>query len=193
MNDREIEIKLPFDDIDDAKQQVVSLGGEIDRERHFEENLVFDTESGDLRKQGVLLRLRIVGARPGVPAPATATLTFKGKVDLSGGVRNREEIESTIQEPEHLIRIFSNLGYYPIFRYQKYRTVYHIPNVPLEFCVDETPIGNYVELEGEIDAIHDYASKLGFRKDQYVTESYGGLYLNWCEQNGFKPTNMIFP
>jgi adenylate cyclase, class 2 len=193
MNDREIEIKLPYSEIEEAKKQVESLGAQLDKERHFEENLVFDTETGELRKQGVLLRLRIVGARPGAPAAANAILTFKGKVDLSGGVRNREEIESVIQEPEYLIRIFSRLGYYPVFRYQKYRTTYRIPNVPLEFCVDETPIGNFVELEGETQAIHDYASKLGFSRDQYVTESYGGLYLAWCEKNGFKPTNMIFP
>jgi adenylate cyclase, class 2 len=195
---RETEIKLPVEDIEQATKRILSLGAKPKKERHFEENLVFDTESRELLNQGVLLRLRIT-VTPGVnnigahSAPAQGLVTFKGKVDLSNGVRDREEIECIIQEPENIIRIFSNLGLFPVFRYQKYRTVYHIQNVPLEFCVDETPIGNYVELEGDIGSIHEYATRLGFSKDQFVTESYGGLYLKWCEEKGFKPANMVFP
>lgn len=193
MKYRETEIKLPIDDLEAAAGRILSLGARVEMERHFEENLVFDTEAQDLRTKGVLLRLRIVGSGKTAPLPVRAILTFKGTVSLSDGVRDREEIESDIQEPDHLIRIFSNLGYFPVFRYQKYRTVYRIQEVPLEFCVDETPIGNYIELEGDIDSIHAFAEKLGFRKEDYVTESYGGLYLRWCEKNGFKPSNMIFP
>jgi len=191
MNNREIEIKLPIEDIEESTQKILSLGAQLQEDRHFEENLVFDNESQDLRKQGALLRLRV--NRSNVETHPQSILTYKGRVDLSSGVRDREEIESQIGEPELLIRIFSNLGYFPIFRYQKYRTVYAIQDVQLDFCVDETPIGNYIELEGDPDAIHEYAEKLGYSKDQYVTESYGGLYLRWCKERGFKPANMIFP
>lgn len=192
MNYRETEIKLPIEDLEKASTKVLSLGARVEKERHFEENLVFDTESRELGTKGVLLRLRIAEVR-NAAVPIRAILTFKGKVSMSGGVRDREEIECGIQEPDHLIRIFSNLGFFPTFRYQKYRTVYRIQDVPLEFCVDETPIGNYMELEGDIDSIHAFAEKLGFRKEDYVMESYGGLYLRWCEKNGFKPSSMIFP
>jgi adenylate cyclase class 2 len=191
MNYREIEIKLPIEDIEETTEKVLSLGAELQENRHFEDNLVFDNESQDLRKQGVLLRLRV--NRSNVETHPQCILTYKGKVDLSSGVRNREEIETQIGEPEHMIRILSNLSYFPVFRYQKYRAVYQIQDVDLDFCVDETPIGNYLELEGDPDAIHEYAARLGYRKDQYVTESYGGLYLRWCEEKGFKPANMIFP
>ncbi len=193
MNQRETEIKLPIDDLESVSKQILSLGARIEKERHFEENLVFDTDAQDLKKQGVLLRLRIVGERHAVELQTKGTLTFKGEVDLSGGIRDREEIESEIHEPEHFIRIFSNLGFFPAFRYQKFRTVYRIPNIDLDFCIDETPIGNFIELEGEVDSIHNYGAKLGFSKEQYITESYGGLYLKWCEKNGFKPANMVFP
>jgi adenylate cyclase class 2 len=62
-----------------------------------------------------------------------------------------------------------------MFRYQKYREVYRWKAV--EIVVDETPIGTFLEIEGEIEAVHAAAAALGYDASQYVADSYVALYL----------------
>ena len=58
--------------------------------------------------------------------------------------------------------------------------------------LDETPIGNFFELEGTPDWIDKTATLLGFERGAYVLASYGRLYLDHCAANGLEPTNMVF-
>ena len=59
--------------------------------------------------------------------------------------------------------------------------------------LDETPIGMFMELEGTPTWIDRTARKLGFGQPDYITASYGRLYLDWCREHGVKPGNMVFP
>jgi adenylate cyclase class 2 len=180
----ETEIKLPIPDLSDAFRKVEALGAKIQKPRHFEDNLVFDNEHQMLRKNQCLLRLRIVETR--------AILTFKGTPDYSRGVKDREETESEISEPEHFIQILSQLGFSVFFRYQKFRTVYSPDAHSLEICIDETPIGNFFELEGERQSIQEYARRLGYAPEQYIMESYSTLYFRWCNEHQRKAEHMLF-
>jgi adenylate cyclase class 2 len=56
----------------------------------------------------------------------------------------------------------------------------------------ETPIGVYLELEGAPRWIDATARRLGFKRADYITDSYGRLYFVWCEQRGVHPTHMVF-
>jgi adenylate cyclase class 2 len=58
--------------------------------------------------------------------------------------------------------------------------------------LDETPIGIYAELEGEEAWIDETAKALGFLEADYITASYGALYLQWCEKQGVEPKHMCF-
>ncbi len=58
--------------------------------------------------------------------------------------------------------------------------------------LDETPIGIYLELEGTPAWIDRTARRIGFREEDYITESYGRLYLDWCRKNRVKPGDMVF-
>jgi adenylate cyclase class 2 len=58
---------------------------------------------------------------------------------------------------------------------------------------DETPIGNYLELEGPQRWIDEVARQLGYSRRDYITESYAALYLKKCQVEGKTPGNMIFP
>ena len=49
--------------------------------------------------------------------------------------------------------------------------------------VDETPIGNYAELEGSAEWIDRAAARLGVGQDQYIILSYGRLFDQWREQH----------
>lgn len=184
MSPRETEIKLPLTDADSAVQMIMKLPARILDPRQFEDNFVFDFPDNRLRDSGKLLRARIVNHK--------AILTFKDKVIISDGVKDREEIESMVDPGDSLIQILEKLGYVMMFRYQKYRTVYELEGYTLHLCLDETPIGTYLELEGDIQDIHRCAAELGYSRDQYITESYGGLYSRWCREHNIRPSHMIF-
>lgn len=162
---REVEIKLPFDGANSALEALRSIGASPSRPRGFEDNRVYDSEGGDLEREGRLLRLRVT--------EGGATLTFK--VPVAGASRHkvRDEWETAVADPESTSRILAGLGYRVRWRYQKYRTTLTLPEVVA--TVDETPIGCWVELEGEGAAIDRFAAALGFTPETYETATYRDL------------------
>ena len=58
--------------------------------------------------------------------------------------------------------------------------------------VDETPIGNYAELEGTASWIDETAARLGIDPAQYITLSYGRLFDLWREQHNSSAQNLTF-
>jgi adenylate cyclase class IV len=49
-----------------------------------------------------------------------------------------------------------------------------------EVCIDETPVGTFVEIEGSAESIEAIASEMGWSKDQFINRNYVDLYK---EQN----------
>lgn len=93
-----------------------------------------------------------------------------------------------------MARILRALGLHPVFRYEKFRTTYALPGVRgLKIELDETPVGIYLELEGPVAGINRGARLLGYRRKDYLTDSYGSLYLADCRRRGRKPGDMLFP
>jgi adenylate cyclase, class 2 len=179
----ETEIKLPAADAVSAKRILYRAGFRVYKRRVFEDNTVFDTPRLTLRKAATLLRLREAGGK--------AIVTFKGR-PIPGKHKSREELEVEVSDPATLRAIVERLGYQPIFRYQKYRTEYKQPSRAGVATLDETPIGTYLELEGEPRWIDRTARGLGFREADYIVSSYARLYFDWCKQHRIKPTNMVW-
>jgi adenylate cyclase class 2 len=151
--------------------------------RVFESNVIFDASTETLRTRGELIRVRQAGM--------IATLTYKGP-SLGGVHKSREEIETRVTDATALETILERLGYLPAFRYEKYRTEYSRPGARGIVTVDETPIGNYIEIEGVAKWIDAAAHELGFSRSDYITQSYGSLYVEFCLEHSIKPTNMTF-
>ena len=181
--DREIEIKLAMPDAAAARRLLGGAGFRIHRRRVFEANTVFDTRTLALRRKALLLRVRVAGRR--------TVLTYKGR-PLPGKHKSREELELDLPGPQPLLTIFERLGYQPVFRYEKYRTEFQVPRVHGVATLDETPIGVYIELEGAPAWIDRTARRLGFAESDYITASYGRLYLDWCRHRRIQPSHMVF-
>ncbi len=179
----ETEVKLPVPDAQAAKSMLKRAGFGVKKGRVFEANTVFDTRGLTLRKRALLLRIRQVGGR--------AILTYKGK-PLVAKHKSREELEVEIPGALPMATILNRLGFLPVFRYEKYRTEFAMNGSRGVATVDETPIGVYVELEGAPGWIDRTARKLGFSESDYITASYGRLYLDWCRRHRIKPGNMVF-
>ena len=191
LNQKEIEIKLPIGDLNEGIQKVQALATVL-LERHLEDNILFDRNQGQLAKERMLLRMRTLKKADTPHEEIKSILTFKGQPEVTDGAKKREEIECEISGADNLKTIFVKLGFETTFRYQKYRTIYRVSNVQLDICIDETPIGNFLELEGDILRIHEFATKLGYNRDDYITQSYVTLYYRWCQKTGNKEAHMLF-
>jgi adenylate cyclase class 2 len=118
-------------------------------------------------------------------------LTYKGPA-LPGKHKDREELELPRLDPETARAILDRLGYQPVFRYQKFRTEFQQKGSSGMATLDETPIGTFLELEGRPTWIDRSARALGFADADYITASYGRLYLEWCREQSAAPGHMLF-
>ncbi|MGZ5454856.1 MAG: class IV adenylate cyclase [Candidatus Aminicenantales bacterium] len=161
----EIEVKIRIDDPKAFREKILGLGAVVSRDRHLERNSLFDFDPPVLHQARRTLRLRTAGKR--------ATLTFKGEPQKSRSFKVREEIETQVRNPKDLRTILKALGLRETFSYTKHRTV--LRKSRLTICIDETSVGNFVELEGERHEITRFARSLGFGRADFITLSYAAL------------------
>ena len=102
----------------------------------------------------------------------------------------REELETTVGNGKLFLRILAKAGWNIWFRYQKYREEFKRDDVVI--AIDETPIGAFVELEGNELAIRSLASTLGRTTDDYIIASYQQLYVEHCTNTNQPIENMVF-
>ena len=179
----EREVKFSMSSWQEAKAMLENARAETVDPRHFESNSLFDFPNGALKERGEALRVRRVQGR--------AWLTFKGPAQRVEGMKHRDEYETTVGDAEVLARILVMLGMEEQFRYEKYRQVYRLREI--EVCLDETPIGFFVELEGEADGIEDAMQSLHLSMDRAVSLDYPTLYAKHCQTSPAAPPNMVFP
>jgi adenylate cyclase class 2 len=186
---RETEIKLLAHDRKQVRKRLSQLGFKVLKARHFESNYLFDFPDLRLRRSSCLLRLRFAGGED--------LLTFKGPPRRPRRYESRHEIETPVEDGILLREVLKRLGLKQVFIYEKYRTIYAEGNradshrVP-QVAYDETPIGNYLELEGPEKWIDAVAGWLGYSPRDYVTSTYLALYFQKCREEGKKPGNMVF-
>jgi adenylate cyclase class 2 len=180
----EIEIKLRLPgNLGKIRRTLRDQGFRVSKSRLHEYNVLLDTSARVLRSHGKLIRLRRVGTH--------TLLTYKGPSE-QGRYKKRHEIEVVLTDAFRVEQILNELGYHPIFRYEKFRTEYSKPPGPGKVLLDETPIGNYLEIEGTPRWIDRTAKALGFSTADYITRSYGYLYLAFCRERRTPPSDMLF-
>ena len=185
----ETEIKLLARDRKQLGKGLSHLGFKVLKARHFESNYLFDFPDLRLRRSRCLLRLRF--------AHGEDRLTFKGPSLRQRWYETRREIETRVEDGVLLREVLKNLGLKHVFIYEKYRTLYAQGNkadlhgLP-QVAYDETPIGNYLELEGPKKWIDEVATRLGYSRQDYIASSYLALYYQKCQEEGKRPGNMVF-
>jgi adenylate cyclase class 2 len=179
----ETEIKIPVPDLSCPRARLREAGAVETRPSHDEDNTLYDDADGRLSRKGCALRLRLAGGR--------GVLTFKGPARFDGNVKSREELQTGVDEPETLRAILERLGFVARFRYQKRRQEFEL--LACTVCLDETPIGCFVEIEGDAGRIFEALSFLGLRAEDAVRDSYAGLYARARQKNVALPPDMLFP
>lgn len=181
---QETEIKLRAPNPAAAAELLTTHGFAVSKPRTHERNSVFDTEEASLRSSGLLLRVREAGG--------SNILTFKGP-STKGRYKMREELEVNLSDAHLFEQILKRLGFNRTFVYEKYRTEFEEDSGKGTATLDETPIGTFLELEGEGEWIDRFAAQLGFKESDYITASYGTLYREWCAEHRQTPADMLWP
>jgi len=177
----EIEIKFRIEDLRDLNRRLRASGFRRTTSRTHEMNALYDLPGQPLRKRGELLRLREYGKE--------WVLTHKSK-GLAGRHKMRVELETRVSDGRTMNEILRALGYQPTFRYEKFRAEW--TDNRGQVVVDETPIGNFGEIEGPPRWIDQTAKKLGIRPEHYITDTYAGLFFAWKRRTRSAANEMTF-
>jgi adenylate cyclase class 2 len=181
----ETEIKFRVDDLLGLEQRLRAAGFTLETSRSFESNVLYDFPDRRMRARTEILRIRSYAGR--------WTLTHKCLPTSGPGEdthKHRIETETEVSDGDALAQVFRALGLTPAFRYEKWRTEWSLGEG--HCVVDETPIGNYAELEGPAQWIDDSAARLGVDPSQYLTLSYGRLFDLWRQQYNSAAEDLTF-
>lgn len=177
----EREIKLRFESAETARAAVLAAGATPLRGRRLQEDSLLDTTDEALRRNRSVLRVRMEAGH--------SVITFKGPVQPSP-YKMREELETLVSDGPLLLGLLERLGFHVWFRYEKYREEFAVDGVIV--AVDETPVGTYVEIEGDEDGIAAMTRALGRSTSDYLLDSYRCLFTAYCQSQGLPPSDMLF-
>ena len=180
---RETEVKLRLADAAAFRFRLIEHGWKPDQQV-FERNIVFDTPTKELRNSERLLRVRQIEGR--------AIVTVKLPSGDKGPHKVREEHQFETDDAEQARQVFVGLGYEPCWIYEKRRTTFRKDAEDGIIEVDETPIGDFAEIEGKPGWIDRTAGELGFSKADYLLDTYRDLFEKWLERTGSDVAHMTF-
>jgi adenylate cyclase class 2 len=177
----EREVKLSFDSVESAREAVVAAGATPLHGRRLQEDALLDSDDNTLRDRGCALRVRMENGK--------SRITFKGPIQESA-MKLRDEWETLVGDGVLLLRILEELGFRVWFRYEKYREEFSHEDVIV--AIDETPVGVFVEIEGSERGISAMAAAMGRAPDDYILDSYRGLFLQYRQARGLTGSDMVF-
>ena len=99
-------------------------------------------------------------------------------------------METSVADGKQIDAILRSLGYAPSFRYEKFRAEW--TDGKGQIVTDETPIGNFCEIEGRSRWIDATAKKLQVSRADYITKNYATLFLEWKRETKSAAQEMTF-
>ncbi len=181
-SNQEIEVKFYLRELASLERRVRALPAKLCQPRTHELNLRFDTQDGTLSGAFRVLRLRRDTAN---------WLTYKGPGWVVDGVRQREEIEIQVNDFDQARAFLEALGYQVGLVYEKYRAVYDYRGTVI--TLDETPLGDFAEIEGpDAASVKAISQLLGLDWVSRIHESYVDLYERVRFNLGVPVTHLTF-
>jgi adenylate cyclase, class 2 len=180
-SNQEIEIKFRVAHLRELARRLRKIGFRIVTRRTHEMNTLYDLPGEVLRSRKQLLRLREYGSE--------WKLTHKANKKI-GRHSSRQELETVVADGKKMALILRALGYAPTFRYEKFRAEW--TDGTGQVVVDETPLGDFCEIEGAPRWIDATAKKLGVTPSDYITKNYAGLFSDWKAHTQSAADEMTF-
>jgi adenylate cyclase class 2 len=178
---QEIEIKFRVTNLRELTKKLRAAKFRLVTKRTHEMNTLYDLPGQILRKRKELLRIRKYGKK--------WTITHKSG-SKQARHSSRVELETQVEDGKKLDAILRSLGYSPSFRYEKFRAEW--TDGKGQVVLDDTPIGDFCEIEGPSRWIDATAKKLEVRPEDYITKNYATLFAEWKQDTGNAAEEMTF-
>jgi adenylate cyclase class 2 len=161
---REVELKAVLDSWDSRRARLVRAGAVRVFEGRLEDRR-YDAIDRSLAARDIVLRLRIYRDADGV----RAELEFKGPTGYERGYKVREEIGSTVADPEAIALVLTGLGYIVTREIDREIEQFELGGAIVRF--ERYPrMDDLVEIEGEPEALERAIEALGIPREAYTAD-----------------------
>jgi len=161
---REVELKAVLDSWSERRAKLVQGGASLAFAGRLEDRR-YDTGDRSLLARDVVLRLRIYRDARG----ARTELELKGPTGYAGGYKVREEVGTTVSDPEAIESILSGLGYTVLRAIDREIEQFEVAGTMIRF--ERYPrMDDLVEVEGEPEAIERAIALLGIPRSAFTAE-----------------------
>lgn len=175
---REVELKAVLDSWRDRSARLERAGatrvfaGRIEDRR-------FDTQTRALAARDIVLRLRVYRGSDG----ARAELEYKGPTEYENGYKVRDELGSSVSDPEAVAHMLSGLGYLVTREIDREIEQWDVHGASVRF--ERYPrMDDLVEVEGEPDAIERAIAALGLPRGAYTAERLTDFAMRYEARTG---------
>jgi predicted adenylyl cyclase CyaB len=161
---REVELKAVLDSWNDRRARLLEAGATPVFEGRIEDRR-YDTNERSLATRDIVLRLRTYRHASG----ARTELEYKGPSTTEGGYKVREEVGSTVTDPESIAFMLAGLGYIVTRAIDRDIEQFEIGETMVRF--ERYPrMDDLVEVEGEPDDIERAIAALGIARREFTAE-----------------------
>ena len=177
----ETELKAVVDDLAACRARVERAGGGLELEGHLQD-CRYEDEAGRIRKHDHVLRIRIFrgGGRE------DASLEWKGPTRTVNGLKAREEIGTSIDDPAALTEILEKLGYELTRTIDREIAQYTLHGATVRF--ERYPrMDDLVEVEGSAEAIERAIEVLALPRESFTTDSLFAFMDRYQQRTGKRP------
>ncbi len=161
---REVELKSVVDDAVLRRRRVEQAGATLLFEGALRD-VRYDTAGGDLIRRDHVLRIRTYAHAGKIEGH----LDWKGETRYEEGFKIREEISTTVGDPEVLASIVSNLGFLIIREIDREIAQYSLHGAVVRF--EHYPrMDDLVEIEGDAGVIEKAILTIGLPRSGFTSE-----------------------
>jgi adenylate cyclase class 2 len=175
---REVELKAVLDSWRDRGARLERAGavrvffGRIEDRR-------YDTSDQSLAARDIVLRLRVYRSSQ----DTRAELEYKGATTYEDGYKVRDEVGSTVSDPEAVAHILSGLGYTVTRAIDRDIEQWDVEGASVRF--ERYPrMDDLVEVEGDPEAIERAIAALGISRSAYTAERLTDFAMRYETRTG---------
>jgi adenylate cyclase class IV len=175
---REVELKAVLDSWDDRRARLLAAGAATNFVGRLEDRR-YDTDERSLASRDIVLRLRIYRDARG----ARAELEFKGPTGYERGYKVREEVGSTVLDPDSVAVMLAGLGYIVTRPIDREIEQFEIGEAMVRF--ERYPrMDDLVEVEGEPEALERAIAALGIARSEFNADRLTDFALRYEARTG---------
>jgi len=175
---REVELKAVLGSWESGRARLLNAGATPVFAGRLEDRR-YDTEDRSLAMRDIVLRLRTYRDENG----ARAELEFKGPTSYERGYKVREEVGSTVADPEAIALVLAGLGYIVTREIDREIEQFEVGETIVRF--ERYPrMDDLVEVEGEPEALERAIATLGIPRAAFTAERLTDFAVRYEARTG---------